>query len=364
MIVMILMSIVCLVLVYYASKDYLPYGLEWCFFITFFFAAIHYNFGNDYQSYLSIFEEINNREFDWYYITRKKYFSDIGWAVICFLFKPLGFFPLVAVIAFVENLVYYLFIKKFVPKEWWLLAVFIYLFSDNLYILNMSILRQGLAASFFVIVFYCIKKFNVVSVLLGVVIIFFASTIHGTAIILYPCLAFVFLKKEWAPFLTIPLVVLLVILFVIPDQVNSFLLSIENLEEIGEYKKYYERGEARSISLGVIWRLIPFFVASYYCFFTKNISENDLKIVLLSMLGFVLIPFSLAIPMIGRLCYFFAPFMVASIPITYKTLPPRIMYVCLFLEVAYLIYGYWSFFHGVTWMESYYHFHSIFEVIF
>ncbi|MBQ9224891.1 MAG: EpsG family protein [Fibrobacter sp.] len=364
MIVMFLVGIVCLVLVHYASKDHFPYGLEWSFFILFFFAAIHYNFGNDYQSYMGIFDELNNRQFDWYYILRKKYFSDIGWAVICYLFRPVGFFPLIATIALVENVAYYLLVKKFVPKEWWVLAVFIYLFSDNLYILNMSVLRQGLAASLFVFVFFLMKKFNVVNLLLGILIIFLISTIHGTAVILYPCLLLFFVKKEWAPYLTIPLVFLLVVLFVFPDYVNNFLLSIENLEEMAEYKKYYERGEARSLSVGVIWRLLPFFVSGYYCIFSKDVNETDLKIVLLSMLGFVLIPFSLAIPMIDRLCYFFAPFMVASIPITYKTLPSKYMHPLLFLQVAYFLYGYWQMFHSPTWMESYYHFHSIFEVIF
>ncbi len=363
MVVLFLMSCVCLLLTYYASKDELPWGLEISFIIIGFFAAIHYNYGTDYQSYLDIFEFLENHEFTWAFIKRKIYFHDPGWAVLCYAFQPLGFLPLVAFIGIVQNIIYYFFVKKYVPKEWWLIGVYIYLFSEELYILNMSMLRQGFAACLFILAFFLIEKFDIKKLPLAFVLIYIASTIHGAAFILYPCLLLVFLKKEWAPFLTIPLFIFLILLLLQPDLVNNFLGSFENLEEIEEYKKYQDRGTARGFSLGVVWRLLPFFVSCYSCFWIKDFNEKELKIILLSMFGFVMIPFSLAIPMIGRLCYFFTPFMIASVPLTYRKLPKPYNYIFLSLEILYLIYGYWNFFHSPTWIDAYYTFHSVFEVL-
>lgn len=363
MITLFLMGLACLAFAYYASRDEFPYGLEICFCIAAFFAAIHYNYGTDYLSYQEIFNDIGRREFNWYYISRKKIFTDIGWLVLCHIFKPIGFLYLVAFVGIIQNLIYYYFVREFVPQKWWAWAVFAYLFSESLYILNMSMIRQGFAASLFVLAFFFIQKPNIPKNLIAVGLVYLAYTIHGSAIILFPCLLLVFMKREWSYFLIIALLILLVVLFLNPDVVNDFLLSVENLEEIEEYRKYYDRGEARGFSLGIIWRLIPFFVSGYCCIVHKKFTSNELRIIILSMLGFVMIPFSLSVPMIGRLFFFFTPFMMASIPITYRILPKKWMISLLGLEVLYVLYGYWNFFHSPTWMDSYYVFHSVFELI-
>lgn len=363
MVTLFLMGLVCLLFAYYASRDEFPHGLEFCFAIAAFFAAIHYNYGTDYLSYQRIFEEIGQYEFNWYHIAKKRFFTDIGWLLLCYAFKPLGFVYLVAFVGIVENFIYYFFVREFVPKKWWPMAVFIYLFSENLYVLNMSVLRQGFAASLFVLAFFFIQRPNIKKNLIAFGILYIAYTIHGSALILFPCLLLVFFKRSWAPYLTIPILFLLIILFLNPDIVNNFLLSVEDLEGIEEYKKYYERGEARGFSIGILWRLLPFFVAAYCCFVYKKITENELRLIVLSMLGFIMIPFSLAVPMIGRLFFFFTPFMMASIPITYRILPGKWRESLLGLEILYIIYGYWNFFHSPTWMDAYYEFHSVFELI-
>lgn len=364
MVTLFFVGLICLLFAFYASRDEFPYGLEISFAIAAFFAAVHYNYGNDYSSYLRIFEDVGQREFNWYYINQKKYFSDVGWVLLCYLFKPIGFFYLVAFVGIVQNIIYYLFVRVFVPRKWWVLSVFIYLYSENLYVLNMSMLRQGFAASIFVLALFCIRKIDIKRNLFAIFLVYIAYTIHASAIILFPCLFLVFLKKEAAPYLMIPLLLLLIFLFLYPNVVNEFLLSVENIEEIEYYKKYYEHADARGFSIGVLWRLIPFFVSGYCCVIYKKFTEDHLKIIFLSMLGFVMIPFSLAVPMIGRLFYFFTPFMIASIPITYSILPKKWMFPLLGLEILHLLYGYWNFFHSETWMEYYFVYHSIFEVIF
>ncbi|MCQ2096545.1 MAG: EpsG family protein [Fibrobacter sp.] len=327
-------------------------------------AAIRYNYGNDYSSYQEIFDFISNREFTWDFVRRNVYFHDPGWTTLCFLFRPLGFFSLVAFLSVVQNIIYYLFVKLCVPKNWWVLGVFIYLFCTDLYVLNMSMMRQGFAVSLFVLAFLLIRKRNQFFFPIAFVLVFLAAQMHASAFILYPCLLVALIKKEWARYLTIPLLVVLVMFFLKPDLVNDFLLMFDDVDNIKEYKKYYEIGNSRGFSLGVAWRLLPFFVSCFCCVFVKDYREDEVKIIFLSMLGYIMIPFSLAIPMIGRLCFFFTPFMIASVPLVYEKISDPWKKILLTLFMMNTLYGYWSFFHSPTWAESYYNYRTLVEYLF
>lgn len=54
-------------------------------------------------------------------------------------------FSLVIVLTAFEISVYYWFIKKYIPKEWYWFAVFIYVFNPNFMLTQSSMMRQTLA---------------------------------------------------------------------------------------------------------------------------------------------------------------------------------------------------------------------------
>ena len=147
-------SIICFFLAIQASRNRLKSGLELSFIALTVIGAIHYDYGNDYTNYLYKFNESKDLSFGMDDIIN--FFRDPGWIVLCILFRPLGFFSMVIFLNIFQNLVYYGLIKTLVKREWWWLAVFIYIFSTNLYLINFSLMRQGLAITLIISSVYLI----------------------------------------------------------------------------------------------------------------------------------------------------------------------------------------------------------------
>ena len=184
MIVLLFAGCLAVFLAYYASRDEIPFGLELAFFVAAFVAAIHYNYGNDYISYAYDYKSITNHDFNWSdFINKKIYRVESGWILLNFIFKPFGFPVLVAFLGCFQNFVFYLFVKRSVPKTWWAMALFIYMFSDCLWVLNMSMMRQGLAGTLFVLawVVYDVNKKNFVW---SFFLVFLAFSLHSSALVL------------------------------------------------------------------------------------------------------------------------------------------------------------------------------------
>lgn len=363
MIVLFLSSCIALLFVYYASRDKFPLGLEWAFLVVTFIAAIHYNYGSDYSSYINMFNLFSNIEFSWADLADKKIYKEPGWALLNFIFKPFGFFFMVAFLGVFQNFIYYLFVKRVVPKKWWVMGVFIYLFSDSLWVLNMSMMRQGLAVTLFVlswIVFDINKKLFPISF----IIVLIATTIHSSAMILFPCLLIFYLKKNVAPYLGGGLVFLFILFFLKPEFCNQIFMAFSDVEDIERMLLKYG-GTAKSLSygMGFILILIPFFTMLFFLVKNESLSEREIQCVALAAVAYVIIPFREIIPMVSRLSYYFVAFSIPAIPLVYKNIkfPYRFFWIGAFLLLY--VYSYFSFFYSPTWKASYMNFHSIFTEI-
>ena len=76
---------------------------------------------------------------------------------------------MVAVLNVIQNVIYYKFIKANVERTWWPIAVFIYLFSTSFYLLNFSMMRQGLVIAIFLWMWKYIKNRKWFIALLGLI---------------------------------------------------------------------------------------------------------------------------------------------------------------------------------------------------
>ena len=195
MYIVIFSSLFALLLTLLDSKGSVNKGMKWGFFIITFLGCVHYNYGNDYIEYHKIYNTIVSTKFDWGYLISGYIYKEPGWAVLCYLFKHIGgFFMMVAVLNIIQNAIVYKVIKNNVSKYWWPLAVFVYLFSTSFYLLNFSMMRQGLAICLFLGAWEAIKNKRFFLTLLMLLI---ASTIHTSALILLPVAltCFVNIKK-------------------------------------------------------------------------------------------------------------------------------------------------------------------------
>ena len=106
MYIVIFVSLIALALTFLNSRGRLQGGMAYGFILLAFLGAIHYDYGNDYMAYYEKFEEINEKSFDIGLIFSGEVFKEPGWALLCYLFKPLGgFFVMVAAFNIVQNII-------------------------------------------------------------------------------------------------------------------------------------------------------------------------------------------------------------------------------------------------------------------
>ena len=158
MYIVIIISLIALFLTYQESVGRNKWGMKAGFILLTILACIHYDYGNDYMKYYELAKSFDNMPFDLMAIMEGEYFRDPGWVIINVLFNYVGgFFTLVAVLSIFQGAVFYRFIKGNVDKKWWWMGMYIYAICTSFYVLNFSMLRQGLAVAIFLACYPLIK---------------------------------------------------------------------------------------------------------------------------------------------------------------------------------------------------------------
>lgn len=363
MIVVVLISILSFFLTFLSSNGRIKYGMEIGFILVTIVAAIHYNYGNDYKAYYSLFNNITKEDFSWQSISSKEIYKDPGWAIICFIFKPFkenGFFVMVAVLNILQNWIYYSFIKKNVPQKDWHFAVFIYLFTFSFYALNMSMMRQGLAISLFVLMLPLIQRKKTLPALLLALV---AYSVHSSAIIIIPFAFFGYIRmvrtERWAFFFGFFFLILLV--------AGDFVGSIySNLAKVGDFEEFDNNYRSiklsnNGIGLGFILIQVPFMVSIYYLLKQKHTTPDQRKLIVISCFGSLIVPFGLKFHLIDRMGLYFNAYNIAAIPFMYGMINNKVIKIgitCLY--AFFTLWSYWNAFTGETYAMSY----GIFKTIF
>lgn len=371
MIVALLISIIALLLTWLEAKGALKWGMGWAFVLLTVIEAIHYDFGNDYMGYMGLYDYITKNPFNLNAILNGNTWREPGWEFLNHAFVPLGgFFGLVAFISVVQNVIYFNLIRRYVTRSWWVMAVFIYLFNPDFYLLNMSMLRQGLAVSLFVMALpYIIEK----KLIPAAIIVFIAASLHNSAKILIP-----FIFWGWLPTgkRTIKIIAftsaILMFLLVYNDNLLQWIFTgVLNLDErldsenMANYMDIYSKSNVVvTFGLGFAISIVPFIMTLYYLFRNNKVSSGHQQIVSLAMVGTFVIPFAQIIPLISRVSLYFTTLTIATIPIVYKWIPNNIVrYAAIAICVFWTLYSYYGFFFGDIYGKHYAVYHTIFSVI-
>lgn len=365
MYVVIFSSLIALFLTYLESKSRLNNGMKYGFILVTVIAMIHYNYGNDYESYHNAYNLIVSTPFDITNIMEGGVYREPGWALLCYLFSQLGgFFVMVAVLNVIQNIIYYKAIKKYVPKNLWFFSVFIYLFTINFYVMNFSMMRQGLTVAVFLAIWPLIreKKFWIT-----IPIIFALSFIHSSAKILYPFAFVGFLPQNRKTTVTITLVLITIwFLLLTNGQLVQMLFeqmigldeSFENMAD-----RYEVSNGAGGFGIGAMIYLTPFLAVVYFLLKDKTQSEEIRLMAILSLIHVVIAPFNNIIHIIGRIAIYFNTFSIICYPIVYSSISNKIIRYALTALFAFIIvYDYYLFFFDAGW-EPFKEFHTIFEVL-
>lgn len=360
MYIVIFCSLIALLLSYLDSREQLHGGTLIGFVIVSFLAVIHYNYGNDYMPYLGVYREVI-RYPSLMSVLDDNIYKDVGWSALCYIFQYLGgFFSLVAAISIFEGVVYYKAIKRYLPRHLWWFGTFIYLFTTSFYLLNFSMLRQGLVVAIFFALYPLImqKKWWIAAPIL-----FVCSFIHGSAIVLIPFAFWGYLPVKNGKVLALLFVLLIALLYVSSTTLSTIqYLAFEATDEFEYYADTYSDSDKTThFGVGFVIYLIPLILSILYLLREKTDERVKLVVALFCISGFFT-PLAQYIPMVGRVGYYFGAASVVVLPLAYDAIRNRSLKVFLIgLCLAIKLYDYLIFFSSEAFSEHYKTFHTVFE---
>lgn len=363
--VVIFCSLLAIFLTYLEYKRVLKHGMLIGFLIITFLQMIHYQYGNDYMTYYMLFDQFVNSAHSVKDFFSGDSFRDPGWSILCYIFKPLGnngFFALVAVISIIINLIYYKFIKHNVSDNYKALAVFIYVCSTTLYLLNFSMIRQGLVVAVFLSIWPLIKERKWIK---SGLILIAASLVHHSALILLPFIFVGYIKlkniKMWITIFVILLVSLHLSQNFIRDIFTTITLLTESFEDYAT--SYADIDSVNVYGIG-FWIGLISLIVSFIYLSKSNSSTESKQMVLLANIAHLITPFTSIIPLISRISIYFTAYTIFSIPISYSCIKNKLIRIGLLsLYVIYTLYKYFEFFGSETYGRYYSDFKTIFSVL-
>ena len=323
------------------------------FIILFIFLAIRFNFGNDYKEYYEDFFILNR-------YTSINYFNESfsyepGWLFLCRVFQSVGFFGMVMFLALFNCVVYYKFIRLWVPAQYWWLAVFIYVFNPDFMLIHASAMRQSVAISFFLISIPYIYKRDIIRCSLCIAM---AWLFHASSIVLLPVYLIGLSKgkinKTWA-------VVIFTVFLSLFLYGNLFLPSVNLL--ISGYFERYEVYQVTKVGLNAGFGVFLFSILLIFTlYFSREQANENSLLFKLAILSFMFIPMGLFIILISRIGMYFTPTTIAVYPIIVSHIKkPTIRMLFSIFVVLFTLYAFSIFFNSPVFKKTYENYHTIFS---
>jgi len=343
------------------SKGHLKHGLDISFILITIFWAIRYDWGNDYDSYLTLYNNINEsnltyRDWDDFYLVSGRF--EKGWVVLNILFRPIGFFGLVIFLSILENFIIYRFIKKYVSIDAYWFAVFIYTASTSYFCVGASMMREWLAISLVLLSYdYIIKK----NPILYFSLIMLASTMHVSAIIMIPFYFIGYLKeiqlnKKYLILFILVYIIFSIIVPVLFTQNIDYILSFFSSAIYSNYIDNTDKGFAMGNTFMVFIDL--------YCLVNINrFNKQGQKLVIMCALSCLTYTLTGVAHLIDRVGLYFQVSQIAVFPMVFISNKNRNEFekLLLLLLFVFFVQGFVRFFYSPIWGPHFLEYHTIFS---
>lgn len=317
-------------------------GLLTAFSVLLFFFALRGHYGNDYQNYLDIFNQINGYGRTGQNLGRYEF----GWLIVNKILGPIGFHAVLFAHLILLLYPFYLLIQRYVPSKLWWLSVFLICFNPSVFLLSLSMLRQSAAQS---LILLSVDAILLSKRMRSICFAGSALLFHYSSAVFFP---FVFLKdlfKKIKPALL--LVIIAVVLYVLStnDAVVEYLLvSITTNEQVMEEYGNYAMIESEGGSgYGVLLQYL-FLLPALFCI--KKLDESDYLLIFLYLVGFLFVPFGKFMVLFLRLSGYFTIFSIFLLPRLISKCSIKIVNIVTYLMMfVYFLYSYYQFFYSATY---------------
>jgi hypothetical protein len=353
LLVTILLGLFCFIfnLIGYFQKS--DWGLKFSFLLIFLFLGFRYNFGNDYETYIGLFNKVDENPaiaFD-----QKIYiFYEPGWMFLNWFLRPIGFFGMTLVISLVYSITIYKLIKKYIPFQYYWLAVFIVVFNPEFLLVHSTIMRQMVAIVLFLLSLNYILENRILHF---IIFISLAATFHYSALIVLIIAPFLFDNRRVSFILGIVLFSVYLLSFFLGNFLSLYIDQLVFLFS-ENYGNYTDKGKSNT-GLGFLFYSSLFLLILNLEKFQEKKISFFFKLVIVYLM---LMPFKLHIEMISRVGMYFSPAVVVIYPLILKTIKLKILKI-FFLSVIMLftIYQFFQFFFSATYKDYFMEYHSIFS---
>lgn len=342
MITTIILGLFSVLFAYLSKYKNTQWGLKVSFTLIFLFLAFRYSFGNDYEGYLDGFIRISEHNQNDLFDFLLRY--EPGWIFLNWLFRDLGFFAMIAVLAFLNCVVYYRFIAKYVPVKHYWLAVFYYTFYPDFMLVHASAMRQSIAIMLFVFSLDYLYKKNAIRYFLCIGL---ATLFHYTAIILVPVYLLTYFNHKITKKYGVIVVSIFVSLFLFGECLSPyFKIFISSFSE--KYEFYQDPGVVNS-GLGFLYYSSLLILILYF----EKLQNREIALVFkVAIISFMFMPLTLIIEMISRAGMYFAPATIIAYPNIINTMKKyisRASYITILL--VFTIYQFFQFFYSDTYKD-------------
>lgn len=363
MIIALFVSFIAFLCAILASLGKMRNGLKVAFIILVLFSALRYNYGTDYMGYMLEFRVMD--KYTVKYILSYQGFKDKGWFIIQHYLHPLGWFFFVALISIYSNWIYYKFIKRYVPRNYYWLSLYIYVFTFDMFLLQQSMIRQALAIAMVLHSCMLLDRINVKKtkeIILLLLLIGLSISIHKSVAFVIPFLLIKFLPLKYGKFMAIGMIFIFFSLFLVKGLLESYLVEILALEEFASFGSDYGNEEGTKIGIRALIECIPLLVCGYYLSLEKT-KDGPRFIVALSMVAPMVLPLTVIIHLISRVSFYFSIFYLVSIPIAYKEITNKVIRNGLiFILMGVSLYVYFDRHQAISYKKYFKEYHTILMV--
>lgn len=329
------------------------------FFPIFIFLSIRNDYGNDYQGYLDMFNEISSQTEMIY--SQDYWHAEIGWLALNRIYKHFGFHAMLASLALLSCYAYSRLILTQVPPRYYWLALFIYVFIPENLLIQSSAMRQAVAITLAILSSeFAIKRNWTAYLILNLTAVLF----HTSALFFFAfslvALPNISIKRFWIP-------ILMGIYIIFSAYASTIVLLMQNLLSIisgGIFDRYaiYNEKAASASGLGAIFFGLQLFLLLLFFNAQTRAGRFAFK---MSIIAIFLSALSSEIVMLARIGYYFNVFNIASVPLLATQMAPSFFRLSfIFTYMAYGIFVYYQFFLSPIWHDSFSKYATIIQLIF
>ena len=240
------------------------------------------------------------------------------------------------------------------PKQFYFLAIIIYYFDPNIFLINLSAIRQSVAIIFVLISIEFLLSNKYIYFLIAIIA---AINFHFSSLILLPVIIGfkLFNGKLNIKYISVFLLIYFTA-FILKDILKEYLLFVTVLFFENRY------GTLESEASMSLLNFLAYLIILFFLFISHDKLENKYQLYAkLLIFAIVIIPIDFILPLAGRLTYYFLTLSIIVFPKIYRTINNyTLKYVFLFTILSIITIRLINFFNSETYSIGFGNYKTIF----